>query len=290
MMGTELTAMLRTTSIALALLAALVSGSTDARAKTIRGHGTSGSHSGHHYSGHHHGGHYYGGYGYYYSGSYAPYYYPFGFSYAPYYPVYPSYYVYGSSYAAEAGYIDTDVAPEEAAVYLDGEYVGIADNFDGFPNYLPVDPGRHNVTFKAEGYRSVTRQVRVPRGAVMELQFTMSKGEGAEPPAPDAGDVELTLPDRAPADPEANEGGEAEAEPGFVRLRISPADASVYLDGEFFATASQLVNLHGDLRLESGQHRIDVVKPGYKGFGKELLVSPGERQTLTVALEKEAGR
>ncbi len=281
MMGAEPTEMMKTTSITIALLAALLSGPIEARAHTIRGHGAPRPHGGVHYGGHH---------GFYYSGYYAPYYFPFGFSYASYYPAYPAYYGYGGAYITDSAYLDTDVAPEKAAVYLDGQYVGIADDFDGLPNYLPVEPGRHSVTFKAEGYRSVTRQVRLPRGAVLDLDFTMSKGEGAEPPAAAEGDVEIVLPDRAPAGPDEEEQGETEAEPGFVRLRISPADASVYLDGEFFATASQLLSLHGDLRLESGAHRIEVVKPGYRGFAKELIVSPGGRQTLTIALEKEAGR
>lgn len=273
--------MMRSASIAIALLAALLPGPLEARAHTIRGHGAPGPHGGAVYGGPYH--------GYNYSYGYAPFYYPFGFTYAPYYPAYPAY-AYGPSYITEAAYLDTDVAPEEAAVYLDGQYVGIADNFDGFPTYLAVEPGRHSVTFKAEGYRSVTRQLRVPRGAVLDLKFTMSKGEGAEPPAPAEGDVEIAPPDRAPAGPDEDQQAETAAEPGFVRLRISPADASVYLDGEFFATASQLLSLHGDLRLESGAHRIEIVKPGYRGFARELLVPPGGRQTLTIALEKEAGR
>ena len=295
--------MLNRISLTFALLAALSSGPLQAGSHTIRGHGGSHSHGGYHgggYYGGHYGG-YYGGHHGYYSSYYAPFYFPFGYSYAAYYPVYPAYYGYGGGYGSPyidaAAYLDTDVTPEEAAVYLDGQYVGIADDFDGWPNYLPVEPGRHTLTFKADGYRSVTRQINLPRGASLDLDFTMSKGEGTEPAPPAglrSGDVQIAPSDRdadtATPGVDEDQMEQPEAGPGFVRLRITPSDASVYLDGEFFATAAQLVGLHGDLRLESGTHRIEVVKPGFKEFAKELLVPPGGRQTVSIVLEKEGPR
>src|SRR5881409_1844489 len=53
-----------------------------------------------------------------------------------YYP--PPYY--GPTYIPEAAAIDTDIHPERAEIWLDGHYIGIADQFDGFPRYLKVSP------------------------------------------------------------------------------------------------------------------------------------------------------
>ena len=37
--------------------------------------------------------------------------------------------------------VKTDVSPEEAQVFLDGKYIGTADDFDGMPDYLYLGAG-----------------------------------------------------------------------------------------------------------------------------------------------------
>src|ERR1700693_5551612 len=78
-------------------------------------------------------------------------------------PGYYGYYGYGPGYergaygpAAEWATIDTDVSPEEAQVYLDGRYIGTADDFDGNPDYLYLKPGRYRIEFPLGGYERLT--------------------------------------------------------------------------------------------------------------------------------------
>jgi hypothetical protein len=51
--------------------------------------------------------------------------------------------------------IDTDVAPEGASIYLDGNKVGTADDFDGNPGYLVISPGPHTLEFRQHGYQTL---------------------------------------------------------------------------------------------------------------------------------------
>ena len=266
-----------------AVVAALLAGSmalctSIASAKTIRGHHVGGGHSQRHH-GHHGGGLHFSYYHHY------PYY---AYSYYN-YPWYPFYVGYGPRYVVEVAYIDTDVSPEKAEVYLDGEYVGIADNFDGFPRHLRIEPGRHTVTFKAEGYRTTTRHIKAPRGAVVNLTFRMVEGEAEEPVEYLREGLEI---ESAPDLEDENAGSDWDdaTGPGFIRLRISPSDATVYLDGEFYAPASILAGLHGKLRLESGIHLIEVVKPGYRPAARQVEITPGDRVTVTIDLEKGTAR
>ncbi len=263
--------------LASSLVGVLALGTGIAGSETIRGHRVGGGHSTSHH-GHYGGGHF--------SHYYYPYYpyYAYAYYYAPWYPVYVGH---GPGFAPAFGYIDTDVSPKKAEVYLDGVYVGIADNFDGFPRHLSTEPGAHVITFKAEGHRTTTRKIRIPRGAIVKLDFRMIEGVG-EDDSTLAGDLEVEAAPATPDDTTDLEWEETEG-PGFVRLMVSPAGASVYLDGEFYAPASTLMGLHGKLRIESGAHFIEVVNPGYVPARKEFELAPGDRLSMTIVLEKEPG-
>jgi len=290
-----------------------------AEAASVRGHST---HGGSRHSGWHSGP--------YYSYSYGYYGYPYAYGYAPfysgyrYYPGYPGGY-YGQGYG-EISYIDTDIQPEDTEVILDGKPVGTVDDFDGFPRYLAVTAGKHQLTFRAEGRVDVTRSIRVPRGALLQLDFTLPReGESSrrgiskedeivipDPPPgePDPSDVDLREHESEPdADepesydsdedrmdserPDADQEDEMDEpdadEPGFVKVQVSPGDASVYLDGKLIGSASKLSALHGEMRIEPGVHRVEAVRPGFRAGSKRVLVGAGEHLTVELELQKSSG-
>ena len=260
----------------------LLAAGASARADSIRGH--------HVHSGHSHGS--WGGAHVTFVSPYfgfTPFYYGYNYGYGYGYPApYPYYGGYQPYYVSNLGYLDTDISPEEAEVVVDGEYAGTADDFDGFPDYLALEPGRHTLIFRAPGRRTVTRVVRVARGAVIDLDFTLPKGEGEE--SPPAGSSRLEVGALTDEPDSEREEPEAAAEPGFARLSITPADASVYLDHEYLGTAALVSRLHGDLRLEPGGHLLQVVRPGYVSGERDFVVAPGERRRVQIDLEKETGR
>ena len=103
--------------------------------------------------------------------------YPYGFAYAqsPYYG--PYYYNTGSA--------RLQVAPRNTQVYIDGYFVGVADNFDGNLQRLHVEPGAHELHLYLEGHQTFTQKVLFPRGGTLKLIHTMQPlgpGESAGPP------------------------------------------------------------------------------------------------------------
>ena len=76
--------------------------------------------------------------------------------------------------------IDTDISPEEALVYLDGRYVGTADDFDGYPDYLYLRPGRYRIEFRLEGYQTLTRQIEARPGMYLDFTDKLHKISGAK--------------------------------------------------------------------------------------------------------------
>jgi hypothetical protein len=71
------------------------------------------------------------------------------------------------------GFVDLDVRPEEAEVYVGGELVGIADDFDGYPNLLPLRPGRRVVTLRHPGYRDMKLRLGVEPGIEINVNRRM---------------------------------------------------------------------------------------------------------------------
>jgi len=75
--------------------------------------------------------------------------------------------------------VDTDVSPEAAEVYLDGTYVGSADDFDGFPDHLYLEPGKYRLEFRHPSYETLVKELEVRPGHQVRLddQMTLLPGK-----------------------------------------------------------------------------------------------------------------
>lgn len=265
----------------------------------------------------------------------------------------------------DAAAVDTDVEPEHARVYLDGELLGTADDFDGYPEYLLLRPGHYTLEFRLGGYRSESLEIdaRPGRFFPVDLKLARIPGEAAtpwydRPDHPPLGQVygPAHKPDQKDdrggpdarlrpelrgkeaesraeprSEPQAEPRGEPEAQPqddsqpqpqaesqpqpqaksesrpqaesqpqqqaepqaersarggAAVDLRVTPSNASVYLDGEFLGTGEELERLERGFAVTPGQHRLEVVAPGHNPRSLDVLLRPGERQQVIIELEK----
>ena len=74
---------------------------------------------------------------------------------------------------------------------------------------------------------------------------------------------------------------------GLLRLEVHPADAAVYLDGEFLARADELNRLHGAIPVAQGVHAVEVVRPGYVGQTVNVEVGGDEPAKFRVELDRQ---
>jgi hypothetical protein len=276
-------------------------------------------HSGHGHGGYYggHGG-YYGGYypyydPYYWGYGYWPWYYPYyggfyaGFGFG--YPFYGGPYVGGAYYGGYpdiAGSVRVIVEPTKTKVYVDEYYAGVVDDFDGMFQRLNLKPGRHDVTLKLDGYETHKVKLYVPLDGTIKIKHKMVKGtpgQVSESTVGDPADEEryaqlerqrrqdyeryrseqrAEKEDRYPSRDRADDSTPASRERGTLRLDVSPADASIYVDGTFRGTGQDLRRLN----LPPGRHRLEVVRPGYQTLERDVEVREGETEEVAVDLVK----
>jgi hypothetical protein len=271
-----------------------------------------------HYGGGYYGGRYYGSY-------YSPYYYwpydnfywGYGYYSSPwYYPRYGYYGGYGPGYGYGYGYhrgyydrsgsVRVMVEPNETKVYVDGYYAGTSDDFDGLFQRLNLTPGRHDIALKLEGYESHNVKLYVPLDHTIKIKHRMVRGSGDrttessvgdpadearyarraddrddDDPA-DMDDDRYQPEDRAARQERRDDSWPAGRERGTLRLDVSPADASIYVDGMFRGTGDDLRRLS----LPAGRHRLEVVRPGYRTWERDVEVQAGETEEVDVDLPR----
>jgi len=281
----------------------------------------------------HHGGGYYprgGGYYPYYRGYYP--YYPsywgwgwnwwwwgdWGYYYPPAYTHYDGYSrAYPNDDYGEMGALDLDVSPEKAQVYVNGQRLGICDDFDGWPDYLWLRKGTYDVVFYLPGFKTIAQQVTVVPGLVIDFNDQMEPGPAVRPedlPAKthERADERLRQDQEAareaarrpPADwrerapqpleesgqapePPRSVVQDARRAPARLHLDIVPDDASVYLDGRFVGTGGDLEAMRSGLIIDAGDHKLEVVRPQRKTATQSFTAKPGEDVSLSVSLANE---
>jgi PEGA domain len=209
--------------------------------------------------------------------------------------------------------VDTDVTPEHARVILDGELIGVADDFNGGNGYLYLKPGRYTLEFSLQGYRSVTMTVDSNPGRYVPIKLELQRvpGEKAAPWWDRPKDLPVSRvfgpplpspPPGAPAaapDPNLRPALRAQAERpaplvsangGALELRVTPPNAAVYVDGALVGTGEELGRLERGLAVAAGPHTVEVVAPGLASRSVRVEVAEGQRQQVVVELERGAGQ
>ncbi len=245
----------------------------------------------------------YGGWGGYWGGYYDPWWSPYGWGWwagwGPWGYPYPGVAWYGRREREDMGALDLDLRPGDTQIFLEGQFIGTADRFDGWPQYLWLEEGTYQLVFYKPGFETLARDYRIFPGVVIDVDDRLARGESTPP-------EELFAPHPTPRrDARIRRDAEREAaarddwrrraeqapppparvgELGSLRLHVEPPDASVYLDGRFVGTGEELARLRGGLALEAGDHVLEVVRPGHLSESRELTVEAGDQLELDIEL------
>ena len=69
-----------------------------------------------------------------------------------------------------------------------------------------------------------------------------------------------------------------------MSLRVQPANADVFIDGERWSSSD---GQRFEIQLPAGTHRLEAVKSGFRKYASEIEVRDGETTKLSVSLTPE---
>lgn len=207
---------------------------------------------------------------------------------------------------SDVAVVDTDVSPEDARVYLDGTLIGTADDFDGYPDYLYLEPGTYALEVRLPGYRSESVTIEAEGGRFFSIDNKLDRNPAEERPPwyerPEGLPTSWVFAKRSAAQREAKASGpdvslrpelageRGEEHRAVVRgaaldLRVEPPEASIYVDGEFVGTARELMRLERGLAVEEGHHTVEVFAPGHEPQKVDVEVERGESRQVVIELD-----
>jgi hypothetical protein len=156
------------------------------------------------------------------------------------------------------GVLKTKVQPDDAGIYIDGEYAGHADRFNGPRENLFLPPGEHEVRVSLVYYKDYVTKVTIQPGEKTVIRHAMEPSGEAHPTGP------------------------------FGRIKIdtpkSDLNAAVIVDGMHVGYADQVNKIAQTLLLLPGEHKIELLYAGYQPYVTTITVEAGKKQILRPTL------
>ena len=170
--------------------------------------------------------------------------------------------------------VKLNVSPDQARVYVNGRFVGIADDWDdaGGGSLLAfLSDGRFRIRLAYPGRKDANIDVVVAGNAVedrVEVERELEKGTPGGPTGPEG---KISRPDYQTT--------------SLVRLAVEPPFATVSIEGRDMGPASRFFEQDLQFR-EVGVYDLYLAAPGYQTRKVRILVSPATGKERAIVKEK----
>jgi hypothetical protein len=185
------------------------------------------------------------------------------------------------------------VEPDDANVLLNGKWIGEAYEFSSFESAIRLASRNNEIIVKKEGFleevidlhRHYTNNITIRLELREDKDYTgpVKPKEPGEKPKPK--DTGTEPPEKTPQDIEEKGRDLTVIEPVEVFLEVLPEEASIYLNGKFWGISPRGGKIE-NFRLKPGKYTLEVLKPGYRTYEKELIVKD-KTVNLSIRLEKK---
>lgn len=186
------------------------------------------------------------------------------------------------------------VEPDDANVLLNGKWIGEAYEFAAFKTAIRLASRNNEIIVKKEGYleevidlyQYYSRDITIRLKLHEDKDYTgpIKPKEPGKKPKPEY-TPKTEPPEKTPQDLAEKSPELTAAEPVEVFLEILPEEASIYLNGKFWGISPKGGKIE-NFRLKPGKYTLEVLKPGYRTFEKELDVKD-KKINLSIKLVKK---
>jgi hypothetical protein len=160
----------------------------------------------------------------------------------------------------EWGKLKTKVTPADASVWINDQYVGHADRFDGPGQELFLNPGEYDVTFSLAYYKDFKTRVKIEPNSTTVIQQRLDPSDEKRPTGPFA----------------------------TVKIKATPEHkVGVFVNGRFIGHADEMNGPAQELLLEPGTHQIELKYAGYKPYKTTVKAVANQRYVIEVTLEPD---
>ncbi len=182
------------------------------------------------------------------------------------------------SYKEEGlGAYDINIRPKDADIFLDGVYVGQADDFDGSPKFLVVKPGTHTIVAKKRGYKTYRVRVSVNPGEQININKKLEPEYFRE--------RQEVYENEKPASPKVAKAFDNVRGTVKINFQVNNENAKVYFDNHFVGTIAEIKQLHKPLIAETSVKSVTIEHDGVKVvYSLEKLIKE-QGDTVTVKAE-----
>jgi hypothetical protein len=159
------------------------------------------------------------------------------------------------------GMLKTKVSPSDAAVCVDGKYVGHADQFNGPGQKLYITPGDHEVRFSIAYYQDYATKVNVEANKTTTIQQSLGRSDEQLPKPPFA----------------------------RIKIHVKPlVKTAVIVNGRLIGHADQVNGPGQVMVVEAGHCKIELAHAGYKPYTTEFDIGANETKSITATLETDS--
>ncbi|MFC2155836.1 PEGA domain-containing protein [Acidobacteriota bacterium] len=183
------------------------------------------------------------------------------------------------------------IEPDDAEVLLNGRLVGAAYEFSTPDSALRLSTRRNDLIIKKEGYIEEVIDLHGYSSRNITVRMTLRKDKGFVREVPKEMErVPLKPTPKTVKEIESIDEPVTEEKIGKFKLikiifEIEPAESSIYLNGKFWGISPKKGKIE-NLRLKPGKYNLQIVKPGYKEYKKELVLTDQKEIQLSIKLIK----
>ncbi len=144
-----------------------------------------------------------------------------------------------------------------AGVWVDGQYVGFAEELKGDKKVMLL-PGNHEIVLRQDGYKEITQNILVEPGKKLSITISMER------------DPETHYPEVT----------------AKIKLKVLPERAAVFVDDRYVGDVHQFGGVGRSMLVSAGKHRIKIALAGYQTFETEVNLLANQKLTLKAQLQE----